>query len=117
VSNCASEDVVGGRQFALQLESEPGFIQRVHRQGGGAHPVNQLPMLTRECENSEGENAGCDRNADGCARYPWSPIPNQRMAPTPAKTRSRCERVAFALESKAWENPEKLSTNKYNFLT
>jgi hypothetical protein len=34
------------------------------------HPVNQLPVLTRECENSEGENVGCDWNPDGCARYP-----------------------------------------------
>ena len=30
------ENAVGGRQFALELESEPGFIQRIHQQGGGA---------------------------------------------------------------------------------
>jgi toxin HigB-1 len=43
------------------------------------HPVNQRPLLTREMENSYTENAGSDRNPDGCARLPASQTPNRRM--------------------------------------
>ena len=30
------ENAVGGRQFALEFETEPRFIERIHQQGGGA---------------------------------------------------------------------------------
>jgi hypothetical protein len=39
------------------------------------------------------------------------------MASTLAKTGSRWETVALALESEAWKNAERLSTTGYNLLT
>jgi hypothetical protein len=81
------------------------------------HPVNQRPLLTRETENSEGENAGCGRNPDGCARTPESPFPNLRMTPTLAKTQSRCEKEVFALESESRKNARKPLTRGYKLLT
>jgi hypothetical protein len=52
------------RDLATNLTSTVSLARRPQ------HPVNQLPLLTRECENPEGENAGCGRNPDGCARHP-----------------------------------------------
>lgn len=60
------------------------------------HPVNQPLLFTGESENSERENAGFDRNPDGCARLPDSRLPNRRMSPQSSRARSGWETVAFA---------------------
>jgi hypothetical protein len=49
----------------------------------GPVAVNHRAILTRECESSTPENAGCGRNPDGCARCPDSRFPEQRIGPPP----------------------------------
>jgi len=61
-----------------------------------APAVNHWVILTRECENSKGENAGCGRNPDGCARYPRHQLPKRRMAVPGAKSPNPCRTVGFA---------------------
>ena len=51
--------------------------------------VNHWVILTRECENSKGENAGCGRNPDGCARYPSHQFPKRRKAMPGGKSGAR----------------------------
>jgi hypothetical protein len=43
--------------------------------------VNHRAILTRECESSKPENAGCSRNPDGCAGHPDRQFPEQRIGP------------------------------------
>jgi hypothetical protein len=44
------------------------------------HPVNQTPLLTRETENPEEENAVCNPNPERCARFPASRSSNQESS-------------------------------------
>ena len=81
------------------------------------HPVNQMPLLTRETENSEGENAGCDRNPDGCARPPASRFPNLRMSSEAAGARNRWKRRRYSRRSPRVLIGRNLLTRGYNLLT
>jgi hypothetical protein len=44
-----------------------------------ATPCKPLALFTRECESSEGGNAGCGHNPDGCTRCPSSLTSNLRI--------------------------------------
>src|ERR1017187_851253 len=62
------------KQFSDVSRSNPRFW----------HPnivqaVNHWVMLTRECESSTPENAGCGRNPDRCTRCPDGHFPEQRI--------------------------------------
>src|ERR1039458_1078991 len=58
--------------------------------------VNHRVLLTRECESSKAENAGCGRNPDGCTRRPKHQFPKRRMAERRQKLPTPCKDVRCA---------------------
>jgi hypothetical protein len=61
-----------------------------------APAVNHWVILTRECENSKGRNAGCGGNPGGCTRYPRHQLPKRRKAMPGGKSPNPCRTAGFA---------------------
>lgn len=84
------EDGVNGEELAPA--SANAAPSRSDSAESASDAVNHWVVLTRECESSKAENAGCGCNPDGCARRPKRHFPKQRMAerrqklPDPYKT-------------------------------